>query len=427
MKRYPARRRRMAVAAVATAMVLAGCAESAASGGGSGESVEFGASPEEFEAALADMEPVTLTIPAFGPKGASHSAAPSEAYAERVTEYSGGKITVNVEYSASIVESGDAIADGRYSMGLSLPSAEPDRYAANNDLTAIAFGGPRTSVVGTMTTVAALTETSVNSEEMMSELEENGLVPIAPSTRAIATTGIACKKPLSSKADFEGAQVRPGSQGQVPILQALGATPVAVSYSEQYEALQRGVIDCVVIALSPLDASGSVEVAHNYVLPQGDEGVGFAGGPAAFVVNPQVWENLPLAGRQLLFDSFGIFLQTSLEGDLATDAAVSSKMQDLGGTVTSFDTTATDAIRSANEATVEGVRSSSNLDGDELVTRYHDSVDKWTGLITDELGYTEDPSLAELPAWYETNKASFSFEPWTEAFMEEVMLPHRPS
>ena len=69
--------------------------------------------------------------------------------------------------------------------------------------------------------------------------------------------------------------------------------------------------------------------------------MGFAGGPAAFVVNPQVWEDLPLAGRQLLFDSFGIFLQASLEGDLASDATISAKMQNLGGEVTGFDAAAT--------------------------------------------------------------------------------------
>src|SRR5690606_5768664 len=57
-------------------LIAAGCAEDRGSGGsgGGGPSVDYGASKEEYAAALADMEPVTLTLQSTAPKGGGHRA-----------------------------------------------------------------------------------------------------------------------------------------------------------------------------------------------------------------------------------------------------------------------------------------------------------------------------------------------------------------
>ena len=82
----------LAIAASA-ALALSGCAGGAgggSAGSGGGEGFAFGASQEEVDAALADLEPVTLTYqpPAASPESIMAPAA--TAYQEYIEERSGG-------------------------------------------------------------------------------------------------------------------------------------------------------------------------------------------------------------------------------------------------------------------------------------------------------------------------------------------------
>ena len=94
-----------ALAAIASiSLVAAGCAGSAGSAedGGGGEGFEFGASQEEVDAVLADLDPVEITYQAGAQSPQSVSARNGHGFKEYVEERSGGKITVDIVWGQAI-------------------------------------------------------------------------------------------------------------------------------------------------------------------------------------------------------------------------------------------------------------------------------------------------------------------------------------
>jgi len=66
--------------------------------------------------------------------------------------------------------------------------------------------------------------------------------------RPLGNYGIICTKPIKSLAEFKGKRIRTYGFAYPALVQGLGGTPVSMSSSDGYEALQRGILDC-----SPID------------------------------------------------------------------------------------------------------------------------------------------------------------------------------
>ena len=122
-----ARRLASVVSAGAALAMLAGCAGSAGdSGGGSdagGEGFAWDAPQEEVDAAVADHEPVTLTLQAGGPTEDSISGRRTMDFIDEVEERSGGKITIEPTWGMAISgypEAVDATSDGRVDISYDL-------------------------------------------------------------------------------------------------------------------------------------------------------------------------------------------------------------------------------------------------------------------------------------------------------------------
>src|SRR5690606_18583194 len=122
-----------------TLSACAGSAGSSGSGSGEGEAGEgfaYDAPQEEVDAAIADLDPVTIT---FQPSAASPDSVMAPAgtvFKEIVEERSGGKITVELVWGqaiASYAEVHDALADGRLDVAYTLPVYDPAQFAAVND------------------------------------------------------------------------------------------------------------------------------------------------------------------------------------------------------------------------------------------------------------------------------------------------------
>ena len=109
-----------AVAAVASLALLAGCAGSVGGDGSgsedsAGEGFAYDASQDEIDAALADLDPVTIK---FQPSSMSEKSilAPNGLDVKKaIEERSGGKITVDIVWGQAIAgydAVDDALADG---------------------------------------------------------------------------------------------------------------------------------------------------------------------------------------------------------------------------------------------------------------------------------------------------------------------------
>src|SRR5699024_6020431 len=138
-----ARRAAMATAALGVlSLTMSACAGSAGSGGGggggeAGEGFAYDAPQEEVDAAIADLDPITIK---FQPSSASPDSVMAPAgtvFKEIVEERSGGKITVELVWGQAIAgyaEVHDALSDGRLDVAYTLPVYDPAQFAAVNDL-----------------------------------------------------------------------------------------------------------------------------------------------------------------------------------------------------------------------------------------------------------------------------------------------------
>jgi len=99
---------------------------------------------------------------------------------------------------------------------------------------------------------------------------------------------LASKKPVRSLADLKGLKVR-ATGLSAKIVESLGATPIAMSQPETYEALSKGVVDATLCPIETLKGWKQGETIE-YVVDA--TAVGYT--TAMFVVmNKQRWEALP--------------------------------------------------------------------------------------------------------------------------------------
>jgi TRAP-type C4-dicarboxylate transport system substrate-binding protein len=241
-----ARRRRTLVPAVSAAAglaLLAGCSGSVAGAGGGGDATgfDYGAGQEDVDAAIADLDPVTLTIQPYAASPDAAAAIAEQSFMDAVEERSGGKITFDIAWGQSIAsypEVDDALADGRLDLAYSVPIYSPAEYPlvdAYNKLSHYTSSAPLT---GEAITQAQMSEAAWNDDAVLAEYEENGVTPLNP----LVSSGnywAACNAPGSEAEDWKGRQIRIGGSAQTPISENLGASPVSMEYGEVFEALHR--------------------------------------------------------------------------------------------------------------------------------------------------------------------------------------------
>lgn len=124
-------------------------------------------------------------------------------------------------------------------------------------------------------------------------------------------------KPMAKLSDFKGQKVR-SVQAIAVAMEKMGATPVAISWPEAVEGLNRGVVDAV--SSAPFDSAvfGGVYESARFASTAGDMGIfSFA----AVAINQERWKKLSNEHRKLLQDvaaevpaKFLGFLDKSMQG-----------------------------------------------------------------------------------------------------------------
>lgn len=113
-----------------------------------------------------------------------------------------------------------------------------------------------------------------------------------------------CKGAISGLDDLKGKKIRVYSSALSVLFQGFGATGVTVPYSELYQSLQRGLIDCAITGSEPGYTSKLYEVSdHLYPMP-------IIFGINMHVVNLDFWNSLKPAQQTKL---------TALFKDMETD------------------------------------------------------------------------------------------------------------
>src|SRR5690606_2119433 len=178
--------RALAVVGTTALVGLAGCAGTAgqsAEGAGAGNGVEYGATAEEYQEALADMEPVTLTYQPGAQSAQGHTGEAEQAFMDHVHELSGGKITLEPAWGQAIAAFDDvteATADGRIDIGVEIPIYTPSKYAAINELINLAPSTPSSPYVTEVATTAAMMDVAWNTPEIVENYESMGVTFLRP-------------------------------------------------------------------------------------------------------------------------------------------------------------------------------------------------------------------------------------------------------
>nr|WP_272902428.1 C4-dicarboxylate ABC transporter substrate-binding protein [Brevibacterium daeguense] len=403
-------------------MTISGCAGGVtAQGGGeeSGSGFSFGAAQEEVDAAVADLEPVTITYQPTTSGPNSTSAHVDTSFADEIEERSNGKITVEIAWAQAIAgydDIDDALADGRLDIGRTIPSYHPQQYPAFSAIDTMLANLESSPHVSEVAANAVGLELGWGSEKLMAEYEDKQLTPIIP-VFAQAGNYMACSQPGTSAEDFEGRQIRVASAAISDQVTAMGATPVSMDYPEIYEGLQRGTIDCTVGKLASLAETGVLEVAPHLSYPST---VSYAKAPSAIVFGRNV-SQLPLAYQQIIFDAQIAFFAASMQESVGNAIGIRSALEH-DGEVQQFSEEVDTKIAGANKDLVAEIESSGVL-GDDPLTTLTDAESKWTAAAK-ESGIADDGEFANLPEWYDS---SINYRPFAEKVYQDLAEPHRPS
>lgn len=244
-----------------------------------------------------------------------------EAFAKRVGERSGGRLTIDALAVNSIVsstESLDSVAAGILQAQHSGPV-----YFSGKDAAFALLSDPQGGFE--------------NPEQMRQWMQSGGGLELARELYArynvyfvggvwYGMEALVSKKPIRKMADFQGVKIRaPQGIGQ-DIFLRFGAAPVNLPGSEVYTALERGVVDASDWGtLSMNQDLGYHKLAPYPIYP------GFHSMPMAdFAVNMDKWKALPDDLKLIVEDEVRQFATDMIEGNKAADETVLTQADDLG-------------------------------------------------------------------------------------------------
>jgi TRAP-type C4-dicarboxylate transport system substrate-binding protein len=231
-----------------------------------------------------------LIFTSLSPGGSPNSVF-FNAWAQRVSDQSGGTLKVEVRDGVSLANFGNSY-DRVVADVVQIGWVQPAFVAGKFPLSEI-------------TNLPFMTDDDVNcsmalwryykSPVMQAELQD--VVPVWAS--CLAQTGLHFAKPLRSDTDLSGLKLRVAGKVPSQIVERMGGQPVSMTAEAIYESLQRGTIDGTVTSWAAFEPYKLHEVAFYHVeVPIGST-------PSMFMMSRKKYESLPPAARKALDDNSG--------------------------------------------------------------------------------------------------------------------------
>ena len=229
-----------------------------------GSSIRIGlaAAAAALALSMSSAQAVTLKWITFKPENAGDAQSISTKwFVEQFKLRTGGKSEIQMFWGGSVAkdkEIPDFLAGGAADMGDIITPYFPDKFPLNN---AVGYFIPQphsTIEVGEMMQYWHRAYPQFAEELAKYKLRAIGFRPLE-------AYGMICNKPIKSVEDFKGKRIRTYGFAYPAFVQALGGTPVSMSSSDGYEALQRGILDCSPIGPSLAHGWKYDEVAKYYI------------------------------------------------------------------------------------------------------------------------------------------------------------------
>ena len=209
-----------------------------------------------------------------------------ERWAKEVEKRTGGKVKVNTYPGGTLLGAKnmlDGVISGIADIGCLCTAYQPGRFIVSN-ATALPLGFPNA-------TVASLVLWDLYNKYRPKEFADVKVITMF----TCAPAQIYAKKPVRTLEDLRGLELR-ASGGVIPVLKALGATPVGMPQSETPEALQKGVVKGAVSSLETLMDFKYAELCRYVTIFNGPVY------PFAVVMNKKSWNSLPADVKKVIED-----------------------------------------------------------------------------------------------------------------------------
>jgi hypothetical protein len=183
------------------------------------------------------------------------------------------------------------------------------------------FGYPNTNIAGIGQMVIHYDNAN---NAAATEMKEAGFIPLLPMLSGPSV--LTCSKKYETAADLEGRQVRVANAVSQGENEALGMIGVFTPSNEQFEALQRGVLDCAVNAVTSVTSFGLLEVSPWVSLPNYAPSAG-----ANWVVSTSAWDGLAPEAQEALLDARYVAMERFAKDTLDSYNLVVTAAEEAGG------------------------------------------------------------------------------------------------
>ena len=350
-----------------------------------------------------------------------------QAFQDEVTEKTDGAVTFENYWSASLLGVEDMVQGlqgGVAEMGQVIPTYYPQ------DLPVNAWIAGMGAAVSTDPTRAVAAQGAAAYDYLMgdtggrSEYEDAGLEPVA--VTASPAYHALCTKPVEDLADAAGLRARSSGPMWTHTAEALGMISVDVAFTELYDSLQRGVVDCALLQIGGFHVLGLDEVASHFVP------VTFAQLPSSSVVmNGDFWDQLTPETQAIIHEASATFFESAAYSWLERQVDAANEMIGEGNPVT-VDEVSPELLEAADASRlewVEGLPSTAPAGVDDpegVVAAYQERIDYWNGVM-DDLGYPQAPADVNgvMEAYRELD--GVDLEEFMVKFREESVSSTAPS
>lgn len=335
----------------------------------------------------AGEETFNLKLASYQPPGAAEAIATAE-WAEQVSEATDGRVEIEFFYQEALLpgaETLQGVGDGRADLGYIADAYYPGELPLTN-IAGVPFNTSSPEAQGH--TYAELLE---NNEQFQAEWDAQGVHPLiwAP----VPPNGVALKEPAESIEDLEGRKIRAIGFSAIAF-ESAGITPVAISQSEVYEALQRGVVDGTSGgSFDILTDRDYQEVAPYFMdLRSGNYAV------TVNVINQQVWDSMPADIQDAITEVSEGYLDLYLEVLKEQEDAACTKLADADGSITVIteaeaEAWSDEAGPAAKQAWVDAVESSNpEADAEGFYDEYISALEEF------EASASYEPALQRCAA-----------------------------
>lgn len=313
-------------------------------------------------------------------------------FAKDLEEASGGEIAFDVHLGGALLpakETLQGVGRGVAQLGQITAAYVPADLPVNNVL-----GDLGIAVTDPFVGSFAVTEVRVKNPQIQAEWQGHNV--IYAGSYATSSYYFQCTKPINNVDDVKGKKVRASVGAQVELLKMLGAVPVSVPASDIYSGLERGSIDCTLLADDALLGLKTVEaISHKTNLPMGS----FMDG-ATWGFNGDFWAGLSAENRRLVLDEVATAIVRTQMGLTADDGRALEEAEKEGIEIFEPDDTLINARSEFLDAFIgnlaaDSVEKRSIEDPSELIAQFAEAQEKWSKLL-EGIDRTDEAALVAL-------------------------------